>query len=144
MPTPFSGGCACGAVRYTCSREPVIMLNCHCRDCQRASGGPFSSLLAVPKETLQVTTGEAKYHTVTADSGNTISRGFCATCGSPLFISLGGRPDIVSIRAASLDDPSWFRPTMDIFTASAQPWDHMNPELTNFPRSPFPRAAERQ
>jgi len=33
---------------------------------------------------------------------------------------------------------------MDILTASAQPWDHMNPELTNFPHSPFPRAAEQR
>lgn len=143
MPTPFSGGCACGAIRYTCTREPILMLNCHCRDCQRSSGGPFASLLAVPKEALQVTKGEAKYHTVTADSGNSISRGFCVTCGSPLFISLSGRPDIMSIRAASLDDPRWFHPTMDIFTSSAQPWDHMNPELTKFPRSPFSRAPER-
>ena len=35
MPASFSGGCACGAIRYECSAAPLMMLNCHCRDCQR-------------------------------------------------------------------------------------------------------------
>ena len=43
MTAPFSGGCACGSIRYVCSREPVAMLNCHCLDCQRSSGAPFAS-----------------------------------------------------------------------------------------------------
>jgi hypothetical protein len=45
MPAPFSGGCACGAIRYECSAEPIVMGNCHCRDCQlerrRLLGGHF-------------------------------------------------------------------------------------------------------
>jgi hypothetical protein len=39
MATSFSGGCACGALRYECEMDPVFSWNCHCRDCQRASGG---------------------------------------------------------------------------------------------------------
>jgi hypothetical protein len=41
MVTPFSGGCACGAIRYECSAAPIFALNCHCRDCQRATGKPY-------------------------------------------------------------------------------------------------------
>jgi hypothetical protein len=41
MTAPFSGGCACGSIRYICSRAPVAMLNCHCLDCQRSSGSPL-------------------------------------------------------------------------------------------------------
>ncbi len=135
MATPFTGGCMCGAVRYECSAEPVMTGNCHCRDCQRASGGAFVSALAVPRNALNIT-GEVKYYDVKGDSGNTVSRGFCPNCGARLF----GRPavasDLIVIMAGSLDDPSWYKPGMDFYTASAQPWDYMNPELPKFPKMP--------
>ena len=35
MKIPFTGGCACGAIRYECTVEPTSMFKCHCRDCQR-------------------------------------------------------------------------------------------------------------
>jgi hypothetical protein len=42
----------------------------------------------------------------------------------------------MALLAASLDDPSIFKPAMDIFASSAQPWDHMNPALPKFPGMP--------
>jgi len=133
MTAPFTGGCACGAVRYECTAEPLGSINCHCRDCQRASGTAYASVLRVPAASFRVIKGEARFYSVKAHSGNTVSRGFCAECGSPLFSRLSGMPEVVGVRAGSLDDPSWHRPAMDIFTASAQPWDYMNPDL---PKSP--------
>jgi hypothetical protein len=133
MAAPFSGGCACGAVRYECSAEPLMMGNCHCRDCQRASGGPFVSIVAVPKDALKIT-GDVKYHEVKADSGRPIKRGFCGKCGSRLF-GFSSAP-FIGVSAGSLDDPSWYSPSFDIYTSSAQPWDYMNPELAKFPKMP--------
>jgi hypothetical protein len=86
----------------------------------------------VPAASFRVIKGEARFYGVKGDSGNTVHRGFCAECGSPLFSRLSGMPDVVGVRAGSLDDPSWHRPLMDIFTASAQPWDYMNPNLPKF------------
>ena len=136
MPTPFTGGCACGAIRYACSAEPLFMGKCHCRDCQRASGSAFNATLAVPASALTITKGEPKYYTVTAESGNALSRGFCPECGSPLFGKPAEQADLIGIKAASLDDPSWFRPVLDIWTASAHPWDYMNPDLPKFEKQP--------
>jgi hypothetical protein len=48
MEIPFAGGCACGAIRYECTAEPIMALNCHCRDCQRASGTAYASGIFVP------------------------------------------------------------------------------------------------
>ena len=140
MPKSFTGGCACGAVRYESSMEPLMAGTCHCRDCQRASGGFGAPMLFVPKAALKVT-GEVKYHEVTADSGSAVRRGFCPSCGSPLFGKPDVMPDAVGIRAGSLDDPSWFQPSMDVFTASAQPWDHMDPHVPKFAKGPEPPAA---
>jgi hypothetical protein len=136
MATPFTGGCMCGAVRYECSAEPLFSLNCHCRDCQRETGSAFAPILAVLKAAFMLTQGTPKYLDIVADSGQTTRRAFCAACGSHLFGEPGSAPDIVTIRAGSLDDPSRFRPRLDIYTASAQPWDSMNPELPKFPKMP--------
>jgi len=77
-----------------------------------------------------------KYRDLKGDSGQIVSRGFCPACGSRLFLKAEMMPDLMGIMAGSLDDPSWFQPTMDIFTASAQPWDFMNPNLPKFPNMP--------
>jgi len=36
---------------------------------------------------------------------------------------------IIAVTAGSLDDPSWFKPAMDIFTGDAQPWDIRDADL---------------
>ena len=135
MATSFTGGCMCGAVRYECSSEPLMTANCHCRDCQRATGGAYASVVFVPRNAVKIT-GEVKYYDVKGDSGNILSRGFCLTCGSRLFGKPAVMPDAMGIMAGSLDDPSSHRPAIDIYTASAQPWDYLNPELPKFPKGP--------
>ena len=108
---PFSGGCACGAIRYECSAEPVMMLKCHCRNCQQMTGSGFSPAVLVPAEAFRVTRGQLRYHFTPSAAGGQHKRGFCAECGSLLT---GGenteRPKgVVGVTAGSLDDPSWFQ-----------------------------------
>jgi len=133
MTLPFSGGCACGAVRYECTGEPILAMNCHCRDCQRASGSAYASALFVAAESFRITHGELRYHVVTRGDDNRVGRGFCAACGCPVAATQSAYP-IAIVYAASLDDPSGHRPTLDIFAASAQPWDHLDPGLPKFAR----------
>ena len=84
MTTPFSGGCACGAIRYESTAEPVMMLHCHCRDCQRSSGGPFSSFVIVPTEAFKLLQGSLRFHASPSEAGGMTRRGFCPDCGSPI------------------------------------------------------------
>jgi hypothetical protein len=135
MTTSFSGGCACGAVRYECVAPPVAMVNCHCRDCQRAGGAGFSPTVVVPAASFRLLRGEPKRYSSRADSGHTAHRAFCGECGAPLFASSSARGDFIGIRAGSLDDPSWFKPQAEVWTASAQSWDHLRADVPQFPRS---------
>lgn len=134
MKIPFTGGCMCGAIRYECTAEPIFMGNCHCRDCQQATGTAFAAAMLVPRNAVKIT-GEAKYFDVVGNSGNMVGRGFCPNCGSRLF-SKPPIPELMGIMAGSLDDPSEFKPAVDIYTASAQPWDYMNPNLHKFDTIP--------
>lgn len=131
MSQPFHGGCACGAVRYETSAEPELMLNCHCRHCQQATGGGYAPSFVVPAGSVSLT-GELRYFRREGANG-AVERGFCPDCGSPVALKLSRLPDVVAFYAASLDDPSLFKPSMDIFTASAQSWDAMHPDLPKRP-----------
>lgn len=136
MKLPVQGGCACGEIRYECAGEPVFVLNCHCRDCQQATGSPMVTNIFVKKPDFKLLRGTPKSREITADSGNKIERFFCGSCGSPLFTDPKGYPDFWGIRAVSLDDPSPIQPGMNIWTGSAQPWDHISDELPSFPKNP--------
>jgi hypothetical protein len=107
--------------------------NCHCRDCQRASGAAYVTGLFFPQESVSIT-GEVRYFAIEADSGNTFSRGFCPTCGSNLFGVSSGFEHLVGVRAATLDKPERFRPRVNIFVDSAPPWHVIDETLPRFAR----------
>lgn len=135
MTDTIAGGCACGAVQYSSTAAPLFLGNCHCRDCQRASGGAYLPAVVVPRVSVTIA-GAVKYFAVTGDSGKKVSRGFCPECGSRLFGLPDVAPQLMSIAAGTLHDPGWFVPAMNIYCASAQPWDHMDPALPRFERAP--------
>ncbi len=129
------GGCACGAVRYRFAGEPAMMGHCQCRACQRDSGTGHASHLAVAADGFSIS-GPIKYWESEADSGSTISRGFCAQCGSPVASKNSAMTMLAFVRAGSLDEPARFEPSMVVWTSSAQRWDHIDASLPRFERMP--------
>jgi hypothetical protein len=111
------------------------MGNCHCRDCQRSTGGAYAPMLGVPAPALKIN-GHMKFYESRANSGNVVTRGFCSNCGGRVFANSTGYPTIIEIYAGTLDNPSIFKPAEDIYTSSAQPWDFMNPQLRKFAKQP--------
>jgi len=126
------GGCLCGEVRYEADAEMLMAYNCHCRDCQHLSGTGHLSVFAVPSASLSVS-GELKFYKKRGDSGNIVSMGFCPNCGSNILGKPDGAPDVIAIAAGSLDDPSQYLPTLDIFTDSAPAWDSMAESTMKLP-----------
>jgi hypothetical protein len=128
MKLPLTGGCACGAVRYECSAKPLGMFACHCRSCQHVSGGAYVPVVVLPSDAFRLTRGELRHHFLPSEMGGRHKRGFCPECGSRITGGESDEPrDFVGVTASSLDDPSVFRPSFDIFTSSAQPWDRLDP-----------------
>lgn len=135
MPVPFSGGCRCGAVRYECNAEPAQVAHCHCRDCQYAAGGGYSTIVIVPTDSLRIT-GAVEGYEDPGDSGKVVRRQFCPTCGTPVFSEPEIAPGIKVIKAGSLDDPSWLVPQAHVYVASAQPWGIPSDALPRFDKMP--------
>lgn len=135
MTKKMHGGCLCGDVRYEAIGSAVFLGNCHCRDCQKTSGGAFTPAIFMPEGSVKIS-GEAKYYESIADSGKKVSRGFCPKCGSQLFAKFERYLGLIGLRAGTLDDPSLFNPNVNIFTSSAAHWDFMDPDLPKFQREP--------
>ena len=133
MAQNLTGGCACDAIRYEANADPVMMVNCHCRDCQKAGGGAYAAVMVVPNSAIRLS-AEPRYHKTVGDSGSAIDRGFCPNCGCHVTVKLARFPDMIGLHAGSLDDPSRYKPGLDLFAASAQPWDHMDPKVEKRPR----------
>ena len=119
--TNLEGGCLCGAVRYSVAAEPVMQAVCHCKNCQRQAGSGWSMIMGVPAAALSVI-GEVKTFEDHGESGGAVLRQFCPNCGSPLFSRVSAAPDLVFIKAGTLDDTSAFTPQMQFWTDSKQHW----------------------
>lgn len=117
---PITGGCQCGAIRYALAEKPKTEF-CHCRMCQRATGGVFAALTAVPHESFRWTKGEPSFFA----SSTAASRGFCSACGTPLsFAYNGGRR--MNVTVGSLDDPELAGPNEGHFAAEFRlSWVHI-------------------
>ena len=117
----ITGGCLCGKIRYRADADPKFVSLCHCRDCQKFTGSAFAAVVALPKAGLTVS-GAMKGFVKRGDSGKTIERFFCPDCGTSLMDEAEVVSGLVMIQAGTLDDPSWMRPSSQIYCASAQPW----------------------
>ena len=131
----FTGGCACGAIRYEITANSLMAFHCQCRNCQRASGAGHASVLMFPRAAAKIT-GSPKFHETSADSGNITRRAFCANCGSPLLGDSSGMPELLIVFVGSLDDPGRFAPQAVVFHAHAQPWDVVDPAMPTFSTVP--------
>jgi hypothetical protein len=134
-----SGGCLCGTVRYRIDGEPAMVAICHCSTCQKNTGSAFSTNVAFPTDAVEVSGDSLVSYEERANAHSVpFYRSFCSHCGSPISGHGKAYPGIVFIKAGTLDDPSWVRPTMHMWCTEKQPWvtlDHSTPELPAGPGS---------
>jgi hypothetical protein len=135
MTETFSGGCLCEAVRYECGSAPVVTGHCQCVDCRKSSGSGHCSHIGVPKQAVTIT-GKLSAYDRPADSGNLVSRLFCPNCGAPVYSTNSSMPDLLFIRASSLDDPEVFKPQVVVYASRAPSWDRLDPDLPSFATMP--------
>lgn len=135
MSKSFQGCCLCGAVHYECSADPLMSGHCQCVDCRKSSGTGHSSHLAVPRPSVTIS-GDVAVYDKAADSGHIVSRAFCPRCGSPIYSLNDAMPDLIFLRASSLDDLEVFRPQMIVYASRGASWDTFDANLPRFDKMP--------
>ncbi|WP_026346101.1 GFA family protein [Variovorax atrisoli] len=135
MNPSYTGGCACGAIRYEIPSEPIFQNHCQCLDCQHKSGTGHGSYLSFMRGGVKQT-GSAALWDMVGDSGNVKTRAFCPACGSPVYMTYAAMPDVITVHAASHDDPSRFKPQAVTYAVRGYEWDVLDPALTRFEKMP--------
>ena len=118
----YSGGCQCGAVRFSVEGKLGDASVCHCRMCQKASGNFYLPLVSVRQATLTWTRGQPKKF----QSSNVAYRGFCGNCGTPLTYEA---PDGTALAIATFDHPEEISPTIQWGTEAKLPYVDGIPKL---------------
>jgi hypothetical protein len=136
MSEAYTGGCACGAIRYEISSEPMAENDCQCRDCQHRSGTGHGSYLTFPDKRRVTLEGQATHWDVVADNGNVKTHAFCPACGSPVYLTFSLAPDFFTVHAASLDDAGRYKPQVVTYAMRGYAWDHLDPALPKFEKMP--------
>lgn len=133
----YTGRCNCGAVTATFSAEPIAVRQCWCRQCQKiASGGATNNALFL-NEAVEMR-GELGWYRYSAESGNTVEQGYCASCGTPVIGRNSGRQHVCVIRLGFIEPPHDLKPGAAIWLAEAPKWAVIDPALEQFARQPAP------
>ena len=112
-PVVRTGGCLCGAVRYSVRGEPVHVGRCHCADCRRESGSAFTIYAHWPVEQFEVRGEIVSYE----------GRGFCPRCGSRLLDPPEPGDRLVEVRIGTLDDaPFGLKPETEVWVKRREAW----------------------
>ena len=126
-----AGGCLCGAIRYEVRGPTLFESQCCCKDCQKATGTGHTTIFGVHGSQLAMQGTPATY-TCTGDTGGSVTRHFCGTCGGRLYTSGDLPGEVVILQAGSLDDPNIISPNEIIYTKDAVKWDFFDPALPRF------------
>lgn len=113
--------CSCGQLTVTCRDAPTSVSLCHCRACQRRTGGPFGIAAFFPRDAV---TAKGRWRTFRrgSDAGFALDFHFCDTCGSTVFWEPSRLPDLIAVGVGFFGDPDFPKPTAEYHTECRHAW----------------------
>jgi hypothetical protein len=135
MPTPLTGGCLCGGVRFEIDAPLQRALYCHCKRCQRRTGCGASAQAAPAPGSVTVVAGRELLTEYVPPTGG-FTKVFCSVCGGHLFSHNPDDRDEMSVRLGAFDGDPGIRPQRRQWTESAAVWEPLPEDgLPRFPQS---------
>ena len=131
MTEGFRGQCLCGAVTFESSSEPMFQANCHCDDCRRSGGSVYASFAFVDETNLKIS-GDTKTYESLSDSGNTMTRHFCPTCGSHVYPRNSKAPSRLGIRVGLIAAAASFQPQANVYASRRLPSTPIDRDIPAF------------
>lgn len=118
-----TGGCHCGALKFSAEVDPTRVAVCHCTDCQIMSGTAFRTVVQVAAGDFELLEGTPKFYDKTGDSGNRRTIAFCDTCSSQIYATNAEPPqDVYGIRVGTIDQRDKLVPRVQVWCQSKLGW----------------------
>ena len=133
-----TGGCRCGAVRFSASSAPQLVSYCHCSDCRHATGAPVAAFVGFRADDVTIEGRPTHFE------NGTVERCFCAACGSPLSYTDARIPGCIYFLLGAMDAPENYVPTLHAYVCEQLPYLHIDDGLTRFERTSVPRPTEQR
>jgi len=128
----MEASCQCGKLCASIAddAEPLTIL-CHCTDCQKRSGSTFGVTGYFAKQAVKIS-GAAREWTRNSDSGNTLTNGFCPTCGSTVYVLLERTESLIGVPVGAISDPAFPAPTREVWTNRKHHWVNIPDGMASF------------
>lgn len=131
----ISGRCLCGAVSYGGETEPHFQVKCYCTDCRKSSAAGHAAMMGFAREAIALS-GEVREFRSKADSGTDVVRAFCPACGAGVYSRNAAMPQLIFLRASTLDEPNLFAAQMVVYASRATSWDPVGQGVPAFAEGP--------
>lgn len=113
--------CSCGALRLTCTGEPVRISICHCLECQKRTGSVFAAQARFPRAQVRIEGASAQWRR-TGDSGTTATFHFCPICSSIVYWEMSAMPEFLAVAIGAFADPAFPPPSVSVYEERMHAW----------------------
>lgn len=127
-----TASCSCGQLTATVDGDPVRISVCHCFACQRRTGSVFGAQARFPASSV-VVKGQSREYVRTGDSGGQAHFNFCPACGSTVFYTLAGVPDVIAIPVGAFADPGFPSPQHSVYEQRMHAWVAVPRDIEHLP-----------
>jgi len=132
---PIKGSCQCGEITYELLEPPLMVVACHCKECQKLSTSAFSITAMVTAQSVKFN-GLMKDWRRPADSGNVSAAKFCPSCGNRIYHYDPNEPDKLKLKPSNLSDTSIINPTAHVWVSEKQNWFQIPEGVKTFDKQP--------
>jgi hypothetical protein len=130
----MEASCQCGQLSATVADDTrSYTVLCHCTDCQRRSGSPYGVIGYFRREAVKIN-GEAGEFSRTNEVGNSVTSGFCKSCGSTIYVLLGKNEALIGVPVGAFADPKFPMPVQAVWEQRRHGWVELPDTIARFER----------
>jgi hypothetical protein len=129
-----TASCSCGLLRADTTGEPILVVACHCRACQRRTGAPFGVTVLFSKEQVRAH-GPSRQYVRDVQEGRKVRFHFCPDCGTTVFWHPDAGPDAIGVALGAFADPYIPAPAVSMWEEAKHPWVSFQHELRHYQSS---------